>query len=154
MSALLSQFEIEKGRMPPLLRHEYRDRFLRLATRLSDQAYATAITLAHTAFKLSEGNISVGYTEWRFLIELLQTAVEDTTNIQVYKTALQLALEAALMDNKKTVLRLQENRLATSNTNVTLDSLRREANRLTEALTTEIRCEQRTLACNRIRTCK
>ena len=63
LSNLLSQFEIEKGRMPPSLRREYRDRFLRLATRLSDKSRAIALLLADTAFKLPEGNISVGHAE-------------------------------------------------------------------------------------------
>ena len=49
--------------MPPSLRREYRDRFLRLATRLYDESRAIAMLLADTAFKLPEGNISVGYAE-------------------------------------------------------------------------------------------
>ena len=59
MLALLSQFELEKGRMSPSLRSEYRDRFLRLATRLSDESHAIAMLLAEIALRMPEGKIYV-----------------------------------------------------------------------------------------------
>jgi hypothetical protein len=59
MANLDIQFEIAKSQLNPTLRHQLRDRFIRMATNRSEIIDAIALALANSTYKLPHGERSL-----------------------------------------------------------------------------------------------